>query len=96
MGGKVRWRIAIALDAPGRAQRLNFSRKQNGRLPANSELTAMPGPGRRFQKGQSGNPSGRIEYSRDRQQPTRLCGILCPFGKPPHLPAVKSNRTAIA
>jgi hypothetical protein len=28
----VRWRIAIALDAPGRAQRLNFSRKQNGRL----------------------------------------------------------------
>jgi hypothetical protein len=88
-GGKVRWRIAIALDAPGRAQRLNFSRKQNGRLPANSELTAMPGPGRRFQKGQSGNPSGRIEYSRDRQQPTRLCGILCPFGKPPHLPGRK-------
>ena len=30
-----------------------------------------------------------IEYSRDRQQPTRLCGILCPFGKPPHLPGRK-------
>ena len=28
-------------------------------LAANCELTAMPGPGRRFQKGQSGNPSGR-------------------------------------
>ena len=96
MGGKVRWRIAIALDAPGRAQRLNFSRKQNGRLPANSELTAMPGPGRRFQKGQSGNPSGRIEYSRDRQQPTRLCGILCPLANRRTSPAVKSNRTAIA
>jgi Family of unknown function (DUF5681) len=28
-------------------------------IAANSEITAMPGQGRRFQKGQSGNPSGR-------------------------------------
>jgi Family of unknown function (DUF5681) len=28
-------------------------------MAANSEITAMPGQGRPFQKGQSGNPSGR-------------------------------------
>src|SRR5262249_18401419 len=43
-------------------------------LAANSEITAMPGPGRRFRKGQSGNLSGRPKSDRTVMEMARTYG----------------------
>jgi hypothetical protein len=43
-------------------------------LAANSERTAMPGPGRRFQKGVSGNPTGRPKQDQNVTELARAHG----------------------